>query len=99
MLYLTKKKIGATMTKLWAKLMQKDKIQKHIVYIIEEKFSYGHMTDYLYSICEQLDIASPILIKNHIFHLAKFNFVKFTQRDFMDTIDFDALILEFLPEK
>ena len=78
--------------------MQKDKIQKHIVYTIQQKFSYGQMANYLYAICEQLDIASPILLKNHIFHLAKFNFVKFTQRDFMDTIPFDALVLEFIKE-
>ena len=87
------------MTKIWAKLMKDDKIQKHIVYKIEDKFGYGHMHDYLYTICEQLDIASPILVKNHIFHLAKFNFVKFTQRDFMDTIHFDALMLEFIAQK
>ena len=83
------------MTKIWAKLLLKDKIQKHIVYTIEE-FRYGNLSDYLYAICEQLDIASPILVKNHIFHLAKFNFVKFLQRDFMDTIPFNALVLEFI---
>lgn len=87
------------MTKIWAKLIKEDKIQKNIVYTIEDKFTYSQMQNYLYDICEQLDIASPILVKNHIFHLAKFNFVKFVQRDFMDSIYFDAFVLEFIPEK
>ncbi len=87
------------MTKIWAKLMKDEKIQKNIVYIVENQFTYSQMQNYLFDICEKLDIASPILVKNHIFHLAKFNFVKFVQRDFMDSISFDSFILEFISEK
>ena len=55
---------------------------------------YSEFFDYLREICENLDIATPVLIKTHLFNYAKYNVVRFTQNDFVEQISFDKLVLE-----
>ena len=38
----------------------------------------------------------PVLLKTHIFNFAKFNRVKFLQRDFVDRLGYDNLLIENL---
>jgi hypothetical protein len=83
--------------RIWAKLMTNGHIQKQYVYEREEKLTYSHFFEYLTDICHELDIPTPVLTKTHIFNFAKFNHVKFPQRDFVETLDYDHLFLEYLP--
>ena len=82
------------MFRIWAKILKDGKIEKQLTYERDEKFSYSHFFDYLAEICEGLDIATPVLIKPHIFNYAKFNSVRFLPRDFAESVDFDYLVLE-----
>lgn len=82
------------MFKIWAKVMKDGKIINQLTYVREEKFSYSQFFTYLADICEGLDIATPVLIKTHIFNYAKFNTTRFLPRDFAEPVDFDKLILE-----
>ena len=82
------------MFRIWAKILKDGKIVRQLTYERNEKFSYPHFFDYLAEICEGLDIATPILIKPHIFNYAKFNSVRFLPRDFAESVDFDYLVLE-----
>ncbi len=82
------------MFKIWAKVITDGKIVKQTVYESSDKFAYSSFFRYLTDICEQLDIATPILLKSHIFSYAKFNTVRFIPRDFTETPDFDKLVLE-----
>ena len=82
------------MIRIWAKVMKKDKILKQFMF---EKFSemdYSEFFSYLKEICENLDIATPVLIKTHLFNYAKYNVVRFSQSDFVEQISFDKLVLE-----
>jgi hypothetical protein len=83
--------------RIWAKLMTNGHIKKQYVYENPEKLTYSHFFDYLTDICHELDIPTPVLTKTHIFNFAKFNHVKFMQRDFVETLDYDHLMLEYLP--
>ncbi len=74
--------------------MKDGKIVKQITYQRDGKFSYSEFFTYLADICEGLDIATPVLLKTHIFNYAKFNTVRFIPRDFAESVDFDKLILE-----
>ncbi len=74
--------------------MTNGKIKKQFVYENEEKLTYSHFFDYLTDICQALDIATPVLTKVHIFNFAKFNHVKFTSRDFVESLGYDCLFLE-----
>lgn len=82
--------------RLWAKLMQDGHISKQCVYENPEKLTYSHFFDYLTDICNELDIPTPVLLKTHIFNFAKFNRVKFLQRDFVDKLGYDHLLIENL---
>ena len=80
--------------KIWAKLTVDGKIVKQTVYEKSEKLTYSHFFDYLVDICGALDIATPVLLKAHIFDYAKFNHVRFKKHDFVEAFPYDALWLE-----
>ncbi len=82
--------------RIWAKLMTDGKIRKQYVYENPEKLTYSHFFDYLTEICQALDIPTPVLTKTHIFNFAKFNHVKFVSRDFVESLGYDNLFLEYL---
>lgn len=82
------------MIKIWAKVMKKGKIIKQFTLVKEENMDYSIFFDYVREICENLDIATPVIIKTHLFNYAKYNVLRFTADDFMEEIDFDKLILE-----
>ncbi len=83
-----------SMFRIWAKVIVGEKIQKQITYMREDKFSYSQFFTYLADICEALDIATPILLKTHIFNYAKYRTVKFLPRDFAENPEFDKLVLD-----
>ena len=74
------------MFKIWAKVLKDGKIIKQL--------SYSQFFNYLTDICEGLDIATPVLLKTHIFNYAKFSTVRFIPRDFAENVDFDKLVLD-----
>lgn len=82
------------MFRLWAKILTDNKIVKQLTYEREEKFTYSDFFNYLADICEGLDIATPVLLKTHIFNYAKFGMVRFIPRDFAEVVDFDKLVIE-----
>ena len=82
------------MVRIWAKVMKKDKILNQYMFERFEEMDYSEFFSYLKEICENLDIATPVLIKTHLFNYAKYNVVRFTQSDFVEQISFDKLVLE-----
>lgn len=82
------------MFKIWAKVIKEGKIVKQLTYERDEKFTYSRFFNYLADICEGLDIATPVLLKTHIFNYAKFNTVRFLLRDFTEPPGFDKLVLD-----
>ncbi len=80
--------------RIWAKVVKDGKTERQIVYEREEKLVYSRFLDYLFDICHELDISTPVLLKTHIFNFAKFNHVRFLPRDFVEGVDFDFLLLE-----
>lgn len=82
------------MFRIWAKVIKGEKIIKQMTYESNEKFVYSQFFKYLADICEELDAATPVLLKTHIFNYAKFGTVRFLPRDFAEAVDFDKLVLE-----
>ena len=82
------------MIRIWAKVLKKDKIVKQYMLERNTAMDYSEFFDYLREICENLDIATPVLIKTHLFNYAKYNNVRFTSSDFVEPINFDKLVLE-----
>ena len=82
------------MFRIWAKVIREEKIVKQLTYESDDKFVYSQFFKYLSDICEQLDVATPVLMKTHIFNYAKFGTVRFLPRDFAESVDFDKLVLD-----
>ncbi len=82
------------MIRIWAKVMKKDKILKQYMFEKQTEMDYSEFFSYLKDICENLDIATPVLIKTHLFNYAKYNVVRFSESDFVEQISFDKLVLE-----
>ena len=82
------------MFRIWAKVLAEGRIQKQCTYEREEKFTYSNFFRYLADICGELDIPTPVLLKTHLFNYAKFNHTVFRPRDFVESVDFDKLVLE-----
>ena len=82
------------MFRIWAKVYADDRIVKQTTYSREEKFTYANFFRYLADICGELDVPTPVLLKTHIMNYAKFNHVVFRPRDFVETPDFEKLVLE-----
>ena len=82
------------MIRIWAKVMKKDKILKQYTFVSTEAMDYSKFYDYVHEICETLDIPTPVIIKTHLFNYAKYNTLRFKKDDFVETIDFDKLVLE-----
>ena len=82
------------MVKIWAKVMKEGKIKQNFVHEVDEKMDYSHFLTYLMDICREFDIPTPVLLKTHIFNFAKFNHVRFYPRDFVESVEFDFLLLE-----
>ena len=87
------------MVKIWAKLIKGDKILKSYVFETQDDIDYSLFFDYLSDITYNLDIPTPVLIKTHIFNYAKYNYVRFTKSDFVESISFDKLVLENIADK
>lgn len=82
------------MFKIWAKVLKNDKIKKQFVLEKSGVMDYSMFFDYVREICETLDIPTPVIIKTHIFNYAKYNVLRFKKEDFVESIDFDKLVLE-----
>ena len=82
------------MIRIWAKVIKKDKIVKQFMLEKTEEMDYSMFYDYVREICENLDIPTPVIIKTHLFNYAKYNVLRLKQDDFVESINFDKLVLE-----
>lgn len=82
------------MVRIWAKVMKKDKILKQYLFEKEGQTDYSVFFEYVRDICEALDIPTPVIIKTHLFNYAKYNTLRFKKDDFVESINFDKLVLE-----
>lgn len=64
------------------------------MYEREGTTDYSLFFEYVRDICEMLDVPTPVIIKTHLFNYAKYNTLRFKKEDFVESIDFDKLVLE-----
>ncbi len=87
------------MFKIWVKTTRGDKITKSELFAYDGRYEEKAFNLYLNDICEQMDIPAPIALSSHIRNFTQFNITRFRQADFVEKIDFDALILENAADK
>lgn len=85
--------------KIWAKIIDDDnKIIKDGIFKTDLTLKLDNYDDILRGIAEILDIETPIALVSHFKHLKEFNTHRYTKDDFIDNVDFKALILEIFRE-
>ena len=82
------------MINIWAKIMKDDKIQRDMIYSGEGKLGFDEFFSYLSDICTEFDIPTPLLLTSHFDSFENFNIVKFKPDGFVESVDFDSLVLE-----
>ncbi len=87
------------MIKIWFKLITDDKIIKSTVFSHDEMFSIDNFTYCINTVCNDLDVPSPIILTKHLFHYINFNTTTFTKDDFVETFDYDKMVLENVYEE
>ena len=80
--------------KVWAKVMKGDKILRDVVYENDVPLTQSGFQSLMQELSYKLDIATPVILVNHLKHLERFSRVKFLARDFIEDVDFDLLIVE-----
>lgn len=82
------------MTKLWARTVNDNKTILKYDFVKEETMEWADFFEYVREICHEMDLPTPVILKTHLFNFAKFNYVRFLASDFIETVDFDFLMIE-----
>lgn len=85
--------------KMWLKVMRGDKILRDLVYEGKEKLTFNGFREALQSATYALDVSTPVLLRTHFRHFEEFRRAKFTPSDFIEEVDFTALVAELVPEE
>lgn len=82
------------MVKISAKLIKQHKTVAHYDLINVNEYDEKDFYYYLTVICDNLDIAVPVVIPYHVTSYGEYNFVKFRPDDFIEAFKYDCLLLE-----
>ena len=82
------------MTKIWAKIVINHSVKKSIIHYCNERLDVFNFYENVRQICEKLRVPTPIILDIYAQNFLEFNIFKFKQRDFLEDIAFDFLVLE-----
>lgn len=85
------------MINIWGKVFIEEKIVKHSIVSVEPKECT--FFDMLKQLCEKLDIPTPVLLNKHLADFNQFSMTLFKPNDFIESVNFDRFIIEYLPEQ
>lgn len=80
--------------KIWVKVLDEEKLIKSEIVETDIKLNEPNFSKILISICNQLDLPTPISLKYHYKCYNEFNMVKYIPADFVEDVKFSCLILE-----
>ena len=82
------------MIRLWAKTIKGQKITKSFIYESIDNFTEETFYLHIQELCHKIDIPTPVILDFHIRNYINFNNCSFLPRDFVESINFDKLIIE-----
>ena len=82
------------MIRIWAKCYKNNKIVKSFIYESIDNFKPDTFYLHVQEICHKMDLPTPLVLKYHTLNYVEFNRVIFKSADFVESINFDRLILE-----
>ena len=85
--------------KVWAKTIVEEKITRDLLYEYGSVSTEDEFVSVLQEVCGQMDIPTPVATRVNFNHFVMFNNTRFKPRDFVESVDFEILELEAVPEK
>lgn len=85
--------------KIWASTISGEKITRDVLFEYEHADNLDEFVSVLQNVCEQMDIPTPVTTYVNFTHFVAFNNTRFKPRDFVESVDFDVLNVEAVPEK
>ena len=82
------------MIKIWGKLLVEDKVIKGKTVEVDEKST--SFFDMLKQLSNALNIPTPVLLDKHVYDFNVFNICIFKPDDFVEPVNFDRFVLEYL---
>ena len=82
------------MNKIWAKTIINQRVNCSIIHDAGERIETWNFYDHVRQIAEKLKIPTPVVLHSYAENFLNFNLMKFRQRDFIEEIKFDYLLLE-----
>jgi len=80
--------------KIWGKVIKKEHILKHKT--VEVDPSTTTFFDMLKTLCEKLNISTPVLLDKHVYDFNAFHMCMFNQDYFIEEVFFDWFVLEMV---
>ncbi len=84
---------------IWCKTLIENEIEKSVVERNSLPLSKENTLYSLQVVCEKMDIPTPILTDTLYKNIEQFNFIKFLPSDFIESVSFDCLVVEYFIEK
>ena len=85
--------------KVWAKTIVDEKITRDLLYEYGSITSEEEFVATLQEVCDKMDIPTPVATRVNFNHFVMFNNTRFKPLDFVESVDFDVLDLEAVPDK
>ena len=82
------------MHRIWAKIITNQRVNRSIIHDAEERIEPWNFYDHVRQIAEKLKIPTPVVLNSYAENFISYNLMKFKQRDFIEEINFDCLLLE-----
>ena len=82
------------MIKIWGKLLVDDKVIRGNTIEVDEKSTT--FFDMLKTLAGSLNIPTPVLLDKHVYDFNVFNICTFKPDDFVEAVNFDRFVLEYL---
>ena len=79
------------MVRVWGRVIKKDKIVKSDTIDVDaHECTFFNM---LRSLCEKLDIPTPVLLEKHVNDFNRFNMSVFKPADFIQPVNFSSFVI------
>lgn len=87
--------------RIWAKIICDQRIYNQTVreFSSLRSFSNSEIESVIHELCQELDLARPILLNKHFNEFQQFQRIIFKAADFIEPISFDSLEIELIKEK
>ena len=80
--------------KIWGKVIKKEQILKSKTVSVDP--SSITFFDMLKTLCESLNISTPVLLDKHVYDFNAFHMCMFSPDDFIEEVLFDRFVLEMV---